>query len=246
MPFLATLRQGADHAPVSQVHDFKIAAPPCELELWIPHVDPPPPPHALDEQLRGWTTGVSPYRTIRSEWQACDLESFFQQPLNQGPLCRFSLVTAHLNCQDQVPGEKLFEFVREFADAVARRGTLPARSNHAKIGIIRLPQDKISSSPSQGSDSRQLIGGLMSLFDIISDGSVQFGNAVHKCDFRLRTVHPRQCVMESLPSIDPAIDDPNVLQDFVCRHKCQVVERQTSFISAVTALLDHQIRLPVF
>ncbi|HLO20024.1 MAG TPA: hypothetical protein VK192_05975, partial [Sphingomicrobium sp.] len=49
---------------------------------------------------------------------------------------------------------------REFAHAIGRGGTLPARSDHAKVGIIGLPQHQISGSPSQCSDSCQLIGGI--------------------------------------------------------------------------------------
>ncbi len=46
--------------------------------------------------------------------------------------------------------------------------------------------------------------------------------------------------------IDPPIDDPDVFQYFVGGHTGQIVERQASFSAAVSALLDEQIRLPVF
>ena len=46
--------------------------------------------------------------------------------------------------------------------------------------------------------------------------------------------------------IDPPIDNLDVLQYFVGRHTGQIVERQTSFSAGLSALLDYQIRLPVF
>src|SRR5262245_55427447 len=163
MPFLATLRQRADNAPAGQIYDLKIAAPSRELELWVAHVDRPHPHHTSHEKLWVWTASVAADRTIPSQRPARDLEPFFQQPLRQRTLRWLNLITTHFDRQDQIRREKLFEFVCEFADAVACGGPLPARSNHTEVGIIRLPQNKVSSSPSQGSDTRQLIGGLMCL-----------------------------------------------------------------------------------
>src|SRR5262245_4290594 len=59
-------------------------------------------------------------------------------------------------------------------------------------------------------------------------------------------MHPCQGIMESLMHINPSIDDLDVLYYFVGRHPGQIVKRQSSFSTGLSALLDYQIRLPVF
>ena len=133
----------------------------------------------------------------------------------------------------------------EFTHAIGGGGTLPARTDHAKIGIIGLPQHQISGSPSQGSHFGQLIGRTMGLLDIVTDRSVQLDNPFHERGLCLRPLHPGQGIMQSIMPIDPPIDDPDVLQHFVRRHTRQIVERQPSLCATVPSLLDQQIRLPV-
>src|ERR1041384_1001779 len=46
--------------------------------------------------------------------------------------------------------------------------------------------------------------------------------------------------------VNPPIENPDILQYLVSRYTGEIIERQTSFSSIMSALLDEQIRLPVF